>query len=196
MIIFIVAPKNSGLAQYRERALSLIQGGKPRIIEVRGEDVPFWTNQFLQSGRNAVGLTGEDLYKEYILGNGNENGSSCIRILKKIEWSDSCALFSKPCLCLLGPEGKSICDLGQTSTIAISSKYKKIADEYLKDLEQKGYSFKRIYVKGCVELSCAEGIADIVIDIVYSGKSLKKNRLCVYDQIMQSDFLILGGSDD
>jgi len=41
-------------------------------------------------------------------------------------------------------------------------------------------------------MSCSEGIADLIIDIVYTGNSLFRYGLQVYDKIMYSDFLILG----
>ncbi len=46
MVAFIVAPKNSGLKKYRIIALSQLQNvDAQKIIEARGEDVPFWVNK-------------------------------------------------------------------------------------------------------------------------------------------------------
>ncbi|MDO8481065.1 MAG: hypothetical protein Q7S65_04585, partial [Nanoarchaeota archaeon] len=65
---FIVVPKNSGLRAYRESALKLLGvDDSERIVEVRGEDVPFYVRQLAEIGKNAIGLTGEDLFREFCL---------------------------------------------------------------------------------------------------------------------------------
>ena len=190
MIVFIVVPKNSGLKKYKDLALSYLNNENSRILEVRGEDVPYWIE--LLRGKNAIGLTGEDLYREYIL----ENWETKLQIIKRITWEDNYALFGKPMLCLIGPKNKKLESMPKYLTVCISSKYKNIAKRYLNLLESKGYTFKKIYVKGCVELTCSEGIADLVVDIVYSGSSLKKYGLKIFDKIMGSDFLIIGGKNE
>ncbi|MHC1605524.1 MAG: hypothetical protein ACXQTP_06120 [Candidatus Methanofastidiosia archaeon] len=163
-----------------------------KIIEVRGEDVPFWVSQLTKKGKKAIGFTGEDLYREYAA----KNSKDVIRIIKKIEWKDSKAIFKKPSLCLMGPKEKSIKEMPKELTVCICSKFKGLAQDYLSQFEKKDYNISKIYVNGCVETSCQEGIADVVIDIVYSGDTMKKCGLCVYDIIFSSDCVILGGQDD
>lgn len=175
------------MVTYRDLALSYFKNYS-KIFEVRGEDVPFWVNQFKNNGKNAIGLTGEDLYREFCLSNDNAG----LKIIKKMVWNDSRALFKKPTLCLIGNKDKNLSKLNKELTVGICSKYKRLANNYLKLLEKKGYIFNKIYVNGSVELSCSEGIADLVIDIVYTGNSLKKYGLRVYDKIMESDFVIIG----
>ncbi|MFH1316626.1 MAG: hypothetical protein ABII01_03845 [Candidatus Woesearchaeota archaeon] len=186
MIVFILVPKNSGLRRYREEALSFFTD-KSRLIEVRAEDIPFLLKQFKDKGKKAFGLTGEDLYKEFCL----EKRCSKLKVLKRISWDDEKALFNKPTLCLIGPKNNRLESMKKDLTVCISSKYKRIARKYLNFLERKGFIFKKIYVNGCVETSCSEGLADLIIDIVYTGDSLNKFKLSIYDKIMQSDFLIL-----
>lgn len=144
---------------------------------------------FRRKGKPAIGLTGEDLYEEYKANNGS---GSKLKVLKTIEWGDKRAKFGKPALCLIGPQDKKLEDLPKDLSIWIASKYRGLADRYLKGLEDKGYSFQKNYVNGCVETSCSEGIADLIIDIVYTGSSLKKYELTIYETILKSDFLILG----
>tara|TARA_Y100000310_G_C20501404_1_gene724181 strand:- start:56 stop:658 length:603 start_codon:yes stop_codon:yes gene_type:complete len=193
MVVFIVVPKNKGLQVYREKALSSLQGVDPsRIIEVRGEDVPFWVEELQGRGKKVVGLTGEDLFNEYLL----DKRKNSVTIIDKISWEDPKAKFGKPALCLLGPQDNSFENMPKTLTVCISSKYKKLGRKYLNFLEQQGYTFKKIYVMGCVEVSCKEGIADLVIDIVYTGNSLEKFGLSVYDIISQSNFVILGNVNE
>jgi len=78
----------------------------------------------------------------------------------------------------------------------VASKYKNIAERYLAKLSGKGFSFDVIYINGCVESSITEGIADLVIDIVYTGSSIERAGLKVYEKIFQSDFLIIGDQYD
>ena len=186
MVVFIVAPKNSGLQKYREIALSYLSNiNAAKILEVRGEDVPFWVNKLSEKEKMVIGLTGEDLYKEYCLNNKRQ-----LRIIKRIIWDDPKAKFRKPTLCLIGAKNSTI--KKQNITVCISSKYKLIGDKFLKRFERKGFVIRKIYVNGCVELSCSEGIADMIIDIVYTGSSLQKYNLKIIDRIMGSDFLIIG----
>ncbi|MDD9953232.1 MAG: hypothetical protein OXR66_02770 [Candidatus Woesearchaeota archaeon] len=190
MVVFIVAPKNSGLKNYKNIALTYLSDVE-NILEVRGEDVPFWVEKTLEKGKKALGLTGEDLFKEYIL-----EQRSDLRIIKRIAWNDAKTLYGKPALCLIGPEDKRLDILPKQLTIGIPKKYKKIAKKYLNFLERKGFSFRKMYLGGSVEATCLHGITDLVIDIVYSGRTMKENGLTVYEKIMTSDFVIIGGKND
>ena len=154
--------------------------------------MPFWIRELKKKGKKAIGLTGEDLYKEYCL----EEREYELDVIKRIDWNDKEALFGKPTLCLLGSRDNEFGELQRNLTVCIAAKYSRIAKKYLNLLERHGYIFKKIYVNGCVENSCSEGIADLVIDIVYTGNSLEKYGLKVYDKILQSDFLIIGEKND
>jgi ATP phosphoribosyltransferase len=182
------------LKKQREEALTALAGLiDPRIIEVRGEDVPYWLESFKKKGKPAIGLTGQDLYEEYRSNNGPRTN---LQVIKTIEWKDETAKFGKPALCLIGPKGEKLEDMPKDLSIWIASKYRGLADKYLEQFENKGYSFQKNYVNGCVETSCSEGIADLIIDIVYTGSSLKRYGLDIYDTILKSDFLILGQGGD
>lgn len=159
------------------------------ILKVRGEDVPFWVEKLLDKDKDVIGITGQDLYKEYSL----KNYKTKIKILKTIDWKDDKAMFSKPTLCLLGPTNKSMDTIPKKLRICISDKYKLIAKKYLNFLETQGFTFEKFYVKGSVEESYSMGLSDVVIDIVYTGKSINELGLSVYDKIFYSNFVIIGG---
>ena len=148
---------------------------------------------FKRKGKPAIGLTGQDLYEEYKTNNGS---GSKLEIIKTIEWKDETAKFGKPALCLIGPKGEKLEDMSRDLSIWIASKYRGLSDKYLKQFEDQGYTFQKNYVNGCVETSCSEGIADLIIDIVYTGSSLKRYGLEIYETILKSDFLILGQGGD
>jgi ATP phosphoribosyltransferase len=188
LIVFIV-PKNSGLKKYKDRILENFSG---KVIEVRGEDVPLVVYSLLKSGKRAVGITGEDLFKEFIL----ENKNTGIGVIEVIRWEDKECVYGKPTLCLLGSKGQRFEDMPKEVKVCINKKYSKIAKKYLSRLEDRGFRFEKIYLSGATEEAFGEGVADLVIDIVYSGKSASDYGLSVYDRIFSSDIVIIGGKDD
>ncbi|NOX71343.1 MAG: hypothetical protein GXO64_01445 [Candidatus Micrarchaeota archaeon] len=188
--VLVLRPKNSGLRSFTQKALSAVKADKKRIIELRGEDIPQMCEEFAANGRKVIGLTGEDLFWDYVL---KKKKKTRTRLLKKIEWNDPEAKFGKPVLCLLGPKDKSLKDMPKELKIVMSAKYANIAKRYLNLLENElGYTFKKIYTRGMSEEGFREGIADLVIEIVYSGKTMEEYGLRVYDTIFESDFAVIG----
>jgi len=189
--IILVLPKNTGLKEYTRILMERYPECKDhKVIEVRGEDVPFWISQLSKKGKKVYGLTGEDLYHEYELENPEED---LVEVLDVIEWDDPNALYNKPALCLIGPEERTMEDMPMEITVCASKKYRYIVKDYLESYRKLGYSFNEIFVNGSVEISCSEGISNIAIDIVYSGRSMKECGLKIYDVIFKSDCVILGG---
>ncbi|MBI5148761.1 hypothetical protein HZA33_03715 [Candidatus Pacearchaeota archaeon] len=179
----IVIAKNSCL---RERILQIIKDKKlnGKIIEVRGEDVP----QIIDKGNNnTIGITGEDLFKEYVL----ENYSSKLEVVERVPWQDDKAVYGKPIICLLGKKGKTIEQMKGKLKVGINKKYRKIAKRYLNTLELKGYNFEKSYFLGSTEEIFQLGLIDLIIDIVYSGSSAKKAGLEIFDKIFESDIVII-----
>ena len=191
----IVIPKNKGLNHQRDLINKIIseEGIKDfKLLEVRGEDVGFFVSSIISMGKKAIGITGEDLFKEWQL----EHPSNNLDILKRYKWSDKETLFGKPVLCLLGPKNKTLESLPKNLRVAIANKYKIISKHYLNLLENKGYIFEKIYLSGSVEESFLFGLSDLAIDIVYSGKSAKVAGLKVYDKIFECDLVVIGKRTD
>ena len=192
MIVFIVVPNNKSLANYLEISLQdLGNPDKEKIVVSRGEDIPFIVEELSQNGKKVLGLTGWDLFKEYELSN---YGTKLV-VLKTVKWNDEKALFGKPALCLLGPKDKKLDGFSKNLRVCINSKYKNLAKKYLNTLEDRGYKFAKIYLSGSTESAYYNGISDLVIDIVYTGSSIKTANLEVYDKIIESDFVIVGVKD-
>jgi len=158
-------------------------------LTVRGEDVVLLVEKLSQKGKKCVGLTGEDLYFEYKLKNPLGGSGVLARVPWKPKEGD---LFSRPSLCLLGPQGKKLKDLGKTLTVAVNAKYARTAERYLKNLGKKGYSFEMLILNGCTEEAAKNGLADLVVDIVLSGRSAQEAGLRVYDRLMESDAVLVG----
>ena len=193
MIVFIVVPNNKSLVNYLDISLQYLGNPpKDKIAVSRGEDIPFIIEELSQKGKTAIGLTGRDLFKEYELSKYNTK----LTVLKTINWDDKKAMFGKPVLCLLGSKDKKLVDLPKNLRVCINSKYKNLAKKYLNILEDKGYRFAKIHLSGSTESAYYNGISDLVVDIVYTGSSIKNANLKVYDKIFESDFVIIGVKDD
>lgn len=191
--LMLVLPKNSGLKSYTDKFLdSNPLYADCKMLKVRGEDVPFWVSQLTKKGKRAIGFTGEDLFQDYRL----RNDDASVKVLGKIEWKDASAMYGKPALCFIGPIGKKEQPLPAKFTICACGKYKGIVKDFLKKYRDSGHEVDEIYVNGSVEASCSEGIADVIVDIVYSGRSIDEFGLEIYDVIFKSDCVILGGTDD
>ena len=180
MILFIV-PKNSGL----EKVKALLNRFQGKILEMRGEDIPLIVSNLSKIGKNVVGITGEDLFTEFNLKKKNN-----LTILERIKWDDSRFIFGKPVLCLLGPKSKKFKNMPKNVRVCINKKYSWIANQYLRNI--KGFTFERFYLSGSTEETFANNLADLVIDIVCSGKSAKEAELCIYDKIFSSDIVVIG----
>jgi ATP phosphoribosyltransferase len=192
VVVFIVVPKNQGLKEYKEKILAELKSLNSKILEVRGEDVGFWVDELSKIEKKVIGLTGEDLFKEYCL----RQKENKIKTIRKIEWKDEKALFKKPVLCLIGSKYSSLEKMPKQLKVCIASKYKEIAKRYLNQLETKGYTFDKIYANGSIETSIIAGISDLIVDIVYTGKSIEEAKLAIYDIIFESNFLVIGGKND
>lgn len=191
----IVVPKNRSLHECKKLVKTLTKDEgmeEVEILETRGEDVAFFVNNLIRQNKKAAGITGEDLFREWQL----ENPSEHLDIIRRYEWKDRDAAFVKPVLCLMGPVGKKLEDLPKNLRMAISDKYKKLSKHYLNLLENLDYRFEKIYLSGSVEEAFSHGIADAVIDIVYTGESAKKAGLECYDRIFESDIVVIGKKED
>lgn len=158
---------------------------------MRGEDIPLVVKRLLDAGKKVIGITGEDLFKEFLLNFKN----SGLSVIKKFSWLDAPSMFGKPCLCLLGPKGKKLEDMPKKLRVCINKKYAKMSKKYLSTLEDRGYSFEKLYLSGVTEETFVKGLVDLVIEIVYSGKSAIEAQLEVYDKIFESDIVVIGGKD-
>ncbi len=67
------------------------------------------------------------------------------------------------------------------------SSYKRVATKYpniaRKIFEDKGIDIEIIYLQGSVELAVSTNIADVIVDIVQTGSTLRENGLIVYEEL-------------
>jgi len=184
----VLIPKNRGLAAMADYALRtcLPLGAFERTF-VRGEDVPLLANEVARSGRPVIALTGEDLLEEWLAG-----GRNLDRRLSRsaIAWNDPQARYGKPALCLIGPRGVALPQRGDLR-VAVCAKYENLARRFLRALESPELRIEPVAIAGTVEAALLHDIADFMIDIVVSGKTIDELDLEVQSILMKSDLALL-----
>jgi len=91
--------------------------------------------------------------------------------------------FGRCRLVLAGPAEARDRNLRLETGVRIASKYPRLSREYL---QQRGLSAEIIPLSGSVELAPAVGLADLLIDLVDTGRTLRENGLVVLATIMES----------
>ena len=133
-------------------------------VKMRPSDVP----TYVEAGAADLGVTGKDVlleqqdrivYEVLDLGYG-----ACMMVLAGRVGDDSL--------------GESERRLG---TMRIASKYPRIAESYFEDT---GRQAEVIEVKGSVELAPLVGLADGIVDLVATGRTLKENGLEIREEIV------------
>src|SRR5699024_2635682 len=69
---------------------------------------------------------------------------------------------------------KTLESLNNANHLTVASKYTKVAEKYF---ATKNVSFDTIKLNGSVELAPLIGMADVILDIVETGTTLKENGL-------------------
>ncbi|MGC8717007.1 MAG: ATP phosphoribosyltransferase [bacterium] len=67
--------------------------------------------------------------------------------------------------------------------LRVATKYPKITSEFF---SKKGISIEILYLSGSIELAPTTGLADIIVDIVSTGRTLKENNLKIWEEIAPS----------
>jgi ATP phosphoribosyltransferase len=65
--------------------------------------------------------------------------------------------------------------------VRIATKYPRVAERYF---EESGRQIELIDVKGSVELAPVTGLADGIVDLVATGRTLEENELEVREEIV------------
>lgn len=133
---------------------------KLRFFLSKGPDVP----TYVEYGAADIGVTGSDIIIE-------ENR----RVYEVLDLE-----FGRCTMCVAGPE--SARDLLQHhERIRVASKYPGIARDYF--YNRKHQTVDIIKLNGSVELGPIVELADVIVDIVETGSTLKANRLKVLEEV-------------
>jgi ATP phosphoribosyltransferase len=135
------------------------------LVTMRPSDVP----TYVESGAADVGITGKDVlleqsdrvvYELLDLGFG-----ACRMVLAARTGNDRLAEAQR-----------------RLGMMRIATKYPRIAERYF---ESTGRQVEMVEVKGSVELAPLVGLADGIVDLVATGRTLEENELEVREEIVE-----------
>jgi ATP phosphoribosyltransferase len=133
------------------------------LVTMRPSDVP----TYVEAGAAEVGITGKDvlleqsdraLYEVADLGYG-----SCRMVLAGPRGDDTLSEFER-----------------RLGAMRVATKYPRITERYFEDT---GRQAEIVEVKGSVELAPLAGLADGIVDLVDTGRTLEENRLEIREEI-------------
>jgi ATP phosphoribosyltransferase len=146
------------------RAL-IFDEGEIALVTMRPSDVP----TYVEAGAADIGITGKDVLLE--------QGDRLVYELLDLGYG-RCRMV------LAGRAGDE--RLGESARrlgmMRIATKYPRIAERHF---ESTGRQVEVIEVKGSVELAPLTGLADGIVDLVATGRTLEENRLEVREEILE-----------
>jgi ATP phosphoribosyltransferase len=138
------------------RAL-VIEAGGLRLLLLKDADVPVYVEQ----GIAACGIAGLDQVLE--------RDADVLRVLR--------LPFGHCRLCLIAPDGRS--PRGDAGPLVIASKFPRLAERLA---AERGLHAHVIPLAGSVELAASLGLADFVVDLVETGRTLRENGLHLVEE--------------
>jgi ATP phosphoribosyltransferase len=154
-------------SELRGDSRSLVfEAGDLILVTMRPSDVP----TYVEAGAADVGITGKDVLAE--------QSDRAFYELLDLNYG-ACRMV------LAGPEDAASDTEREerVGTIRIATKYPRIADRFF---TESGRSAEVIEVKGSVELAPLAGLADAIVDLVDTGRTLRENGLVVREEILPS----------
>lgn len=151
-------------SEMREKTRKLIftnEEKKMKFILVKASDVP----TYVEYGAADIGIVGKDTLLE-----------ESRNLYEMVDLG-----FGKCSMCVCGPV--ELRDkLDNMPNLRVASKYPKIAKKYFND--EKGQTVELIKLNGSVELAPLVGLADVIVDIVETGSTLRANGLDVLAEVV------------
>jgi ATP phosphoribosyltransferase len=148
---------DAGVARLRERQLESelrISDGDNVFVRVRPTDIPV----YVEMGGCDCGIVGKDVIWE-----------------TRRHFYELVDLKFGACrMVLAAPEGSALARGERSNSLRVATKYPLTAARYFRDA---GITVELIRLHGSVELAPAMGLADAVLDITATGRTLAANRL-------------------
>lgn len=133
---------------------------KLRFFLSKGPDVP----TYVEYGAADIGIVGRDTILQ-----------EARNIYEVLDLG-----FGKCRMCVCGPESaKNL--LMHHEQIRVATKYPKIAKDYF--YNKKHQTVEIIKLNGSIELAPIVGLADVIVDIVETGSTLRENGLTVLEEV-------------
>jgi ATP phosphoribosyltransferase len=132
-----------------------------KFFLAKGADLP----TYVEYGAADIGVVGKDIILE--------EGRKVNEVLD--------LKFGGCKICVCGTEGAKAL-LNRKDQIRVATKYPNIAKDYF--YNQKHQTVEIIKMNGSIELAPIVGLAEVIVDIVETGSTLKENGLVVLEDIM------------
>jgi ATP phosphoribosyltransferase len=138
------------------------QDGNYRVVLVKPADVP----TYVEYGAADAGIAGLDVVLE-----------------SRADLVQPLALNFGLCrLAIAAPAGVAL-SASENPTVRVATKYPHLTMEYF---NARGIPVEMIYLSGSIELAPLLGLADRIVDLVESGRTLKENGLKIVEVILES----------
>lgn len=129
--------------------------GRPvELLIVKNADVP----TYVEHGVAEMGICGTDVL--------DEAGADVLRVYT--------FPFGRCHLSIAGPVGTKLADYEAGDTVTVASKLPRTTAHYF---AQRGWHPEVIFLNGSVELGAVLRIADVIVDLVETGNTLRENDL-------------------
>jgi ATP phosphoribosyltransferase len=138
------------------------QDGRYRVVLVKPADVP----TYVEYGAADAGIAGLDVVLE-----------SRADVVQPLTLG-----FGRCKLAVAAPKGIAL-TASENPTVRVATKYPHIAMDYF---NARGIPVEIIYLSGSIELAPLLGLADRIVDLVESGRTLKENGLEIVEVIAES----------
>ncbi|MDQ5893840.1 MAG: phosphoribosyltransferase [Actinomycetota bacterium] len=154
-------------AEARGDSRSLVfDGGETTLVTMRPSDVP----TYVSAGAADLGITGKDVLLE-------QNDRPVFELVD---------LGVGRCRMVLATQKGDVAPSEHQRRLGmmkIATKYKRIAEQYF---AEQGRQVELVEVKGSIELAPLVGLADGIVDLVATGRTLAENNLEVREEILTS----------
>ncbi len=141
---------------------------KLRFVLAKPADVP----TYVEYGAAELGVVGQDVLRE-----GGQD------LYEPLHLGLGCCR-----LALAGPPAWRERDLRLIPYLRVASTFPRLTLDYF---QERGLSVEVIYLSGSVELAPAVGLAELLVDLVQSGRTLKENGLVELETIMESEAILV-----
>lgn len=141
-------------------------GGELTLVTMRPYDVP----TYVEAGAADVGITGKDVLLE-------QADRSVYELV------DLKIAYCRMVLATQKGDKSPAEHQRRLGMMRIATKYPRIAEEYF---ESQGRQVEVVEVKGSIELAPLVGLADGIVDLVATGRTLVENNLEEREQIVES----------
>ena len=147
-----------------DRALTASLGDEFQALFVRAQDIP----EFVADGAADVGVTGLDLVRE---------SERPVRIVADLEFG-----FCR--LAVAAREDSGVRGIGDVPAgTRVATTFPRVAAQFFAD---KGCRVEIVPISGAAEIAPHIGIADVIVDLVSTGSTLRVNGLREVETVMES----------